>query len=429
MLHSDGESILSTSLSDEAATTAAIGAFVRDGLPTNLIQPLEIREDVKNIAIDRIHFSPKRPVQLQLTVHGISGWMQSLIAEWVGASADAYAQAELKSLRKSRRAQITRKDTESIVSLPEQGLVLRHPGLDSKLPGLRLLHNPEEAAELLKPFVKIDGDNVTVELVAHRLGKRAVLRITTAENKLFYVRLRGISSQSGSVSFANHQDLYDKLKNEATVSIPEPLGYTHDLGAAVFGELKGMPIDYTSLEAPTQCRMISRAILELQSIQCNSLATHTGVNEYKILLQLYARVRQYFPDLASTIKAPMDWVGEQLQQSSNTPSVLTHRDLHQKQILMTSTKVGVLDFDTVCLAHPALDLGNLQAHIYLEGRRAGFDSTSLEAALSNELVGISEAELSPWRCSALLRLAMIYAFTHEEKNTIDALVQEASTCL
>ena len=408
--------------------TAVIRALLRDGLPSSTVSSIALHKDVRHVAVERLHYSTKRPIQLQLTLHGLSGWKQSLIAEWLGPKADEHAQLERQSLRKSRRAQLSRDDTDSIISLPEWGLVLRRPGLDSKLPGLRLLHHPEEAAVLLKTFAKTEEDKVKVELVAHRLGKRAVLRITTIENAVYYIRLRGISSQSGSVSYSRHQALYNQAKARTAIAIPKPLGYCPELGAAVFGELEGTPAEYWGAAAPAQCQMISQALRGLQSIQCSSMPQHTAEDEYAILLQLYDRTQRYFPEVALTIKEPMKWVGIRLRQSSNTPGVLAHRDLHQKQLLISETSVGILDFDTVCLAHPALDVGNLQAHVYFESQREGFESAPLEAALSAEIQNSSASEIAVWRCSALLRLAMIYAFSHEAKTTINSLTQEASSC-
>lgn len=422
------ESSMCQSHTNVTSEIAGIRALLHDGLPMSAVSSFALHEDVCAVAIERFHFSAKRPIQLQFRLHGTSGWQRSLIAEWLGSEAEAYAQRERRSLRKSRRAQLSRDDTNSIIVLPEWGLVVRRPGLDSKLPGLRLLHHPDEAAGLLNSLDNTIGDKVRVELVAHRLGKRAVLRITTAENAAYYVRLRGISSQSGSVSYSRHQALFNDAQSQTEIAIPEPLGYSSDLGAAVFSELEGAPAEYCGTAAPLQCRMISQALYALQSIDCTSLPKHTAEDEFAILSQLYSRTQRYFPELALILREPMDWVGVRLRQSRDTPYVLAHRDLHQQQLLMTKSCVGILDFDTVCRAHPAVDLGNLQAHVYLESQREGFESAPLESTLSCALPDISASDISLWRCSALLRLAMIYAFTHEAKTTVNALIEEASSC-
>lgn len=414
-----------TTASDE---TAVVRTLLRESLPTSALSSFAPNRNISHVAIDRVHFSAKRPIQLQLTLHDVSGWHQQLIAEWLGSEADAHAQRERQSLRKSRRAQLSRDDRNSIIVLPEWGLVVRRPGLDSKLPGLRLLHHPDEAAGLLKSLKKTKEDKVRVELVAHRLGKRAVLRITTVENDAYYVRLRGINSSSGRIAYKRHQELFTRAEYLTAIAIPEPLHFESGLGAAVFGSLQGTPPEYAGYADLSQCHRVSEALHALQSIDGTTFSRHTAEDEYAILLQLFDRTKYYFPKVAELLKEPMQRVGIGLRSSDEGPCVVAHRDIHQKQLLMSASSVGILDFDTVCCAHPALDLGNFQAHVYLESQRMGFDSAPLEAALSNKLPNISISELSVWRCSALLRLAMIYTFTQEEKTAVSSLIKEASTC-
>ena len=93
-----------------------------------------------------------------------------------------------------------------------------------------------------------------------------------------------------------------------------------------------------------------------------------------------------------------------------------HRDLHEKQILVTARGAGFLDFDTLSLADPALDAGNLLAHLFF----AGVD----ENPLARELAG---ANVALWRRATLLRLAMIYAFTTTPHATIRRLLNEAAS--
>jgi aminoglycoside phosphotransferase (APT) family kinase protein len=45
-----------------------------------------------------------------------------------------------------------------------------------------------------------------------------------------------------------------------------------------------------------------------------------------------------------------------------------HRDLHDKQLILDETGVGLIDFDLAALGDPSLDLANLVVH--LQGREA-----------------------------------------------------------
>ena len=139
---------------------------------------------VRRLTVERVHFPGTKPVQLQIRALDAEGHSQMLLGEWVGPQASDLALAEAARLAKPRRGQGT--PGPAVVADPAQGLVLRRPGVDAKLPGLRLLHDPVFAADRF-------GAKAVVTLVAHRLGKRAVLRISGPEGVRF-ARLRPVTA-------------------------------------------------------------------------------------------------------------------------------------------------------------------------------------------------------------------------------------------
>lgn len=109
---------------------------------------------------------------------------------------------------------------------------------------------------------------------------------------------------------------------------------------------------------------------------------------------------------------------------------LGHRDLHDKQVLVTSfpepgarelasaasgRRAGLIDSDTLALADPALDLGNLLAHVRLREVQGLLDpvrvghAEQLIGAVADELEVPDEA-LDAWCEAASLRLSCVYAF-------------------
>ena len=85
-----------------------------------------------------------------------------------------------------------------------------------------------------------------------------------------------------------------------------------------------------------------------------------------------------------------------------------------KQILIADGVAGLLDFDTLCLSDPALDGGNLMAHLFMAGRDEGPLRTLLDCP-----------GLGLWRRAALIRLAMICAFKSTPDSALDRLIAEA----
>ena len=70
-----------------------------------------------------------------------------VLAELVGSRAEAHAATETARLSKSRRGQVAKGEASALLADPDLGLVFRRTGLDAELPGLKLLHDPDLAAE------------------------------------------------------------------------------------------------------------------------------------------------------------------------------------------------------------------------------------------------------------------------------------------
>lgn len=96
------------------------------------------------------------------------------------------------------------------------------------------------------------------------------------------------------------------------------------------------------------------------------------------------------------------------------PSLL-HRDLHDKQLLVDDGRVGMLDVDTLGVGDPALDLGNLLAHLDLRVRQ-GWTSAEVAAEVAGEALdgyapdARTRAATAGYRALTRARLRALYAF-------------------
>ena len=96
------------------------------------------------------------------------------------------------------------------------------------------------------------------------------------------------------------------------------------------------------------------------------------------------------------------------------PSLL-HRDLHDKQLLVDGASIGMLDVDTLGLGDPALDLGNLLAHLDLRVRQGWTQRETAAAVEQGVLDGYvpddrTRAATAGYRALAAARLEALYAF-------------------
>lgn len=372
-----------------------------------------------NVEVVRVHFPATKPMQMMLRAEGDTG---ILIGEWVGPSAAARAQAESARLAKPRRGQSVAGDGAAIVADPCSGLVLRRPGFDAKLPGLRLLHDPAWAAEQLG-MAGLDPAS-DVQLVSHRLGKRAVLRIT-GRTGTQYARLRPVTSGSGEAAYQRHVALWSALDATPGLTAPRPLGFVTEWGLALFSALPGAPPVFRGVPGYRATRAVMAALQVLQGLAIDT-DQHSAADELAILDAWADRTKSVFPEVARRLRDPLARLAEDLLELKTLDPVLCHRDLHEGQILLDDTGVGLLDFDTLRLGDPALDVGNLQAHLVLSGLIGGRSTRAFLTAMNTAVPHLSLKRIAIWRKAALLRLAMIYAFSSTPTQVISALIDEAA---
>lgn len=107
---------------------------------------------------------------------------------------------------------------------------------------------------------------------------------------------------------------------------------------------------------------------------------------------------------------------------------LCHRDLHDKQILLDGERGGLIDLDLAAVGHPALDAGNILAHLRLRALKgARIPWRDIAAAIVDNATPTRDNRhaLRVWTASALMRLTLIYARRRRPPELLAAL--EAST--
>ena len=117
---------------------------------------------------------------------------------------------------------------------------------------------------------------------------------------------------------------------------------------------------------------------------------------------------------------------------------LAHRDLHDRQFIISGKAVSLLDVDLLCSADAALDAGNLLAHMklrVLQNRQRS--SHSAESACRQAfLINLGRQHepdftqrLQFYQASTCYRLALLYALRPRWVHLTDALVNEGRRCI
>jgi aminoglycoside phosphotransferase (APT) family kinase protein len=132
----------------------------------------------------------------------------------------------------------------------------------------------------------------------------------------------------------------------------------------------------------------------------------------------------------SDLSRLVERVAAPLRAMPARPPVPCHRDLHDKQVIAhPAGAVGLLDLDTLCVADPALDLGNLLAHLHLRALQ-GHCAPGTAARCADALLGAMSLPIGPavdaYRAAALLRLAAVYTFRPGPPGLPDRLAETAA---
>ena len=75
------------------------------------------------------------------------------------------------------------------------------------------------------------------------------------------------------------------------------------------------------------------------------------------------------PAVAGTLRGHLEALRGRALDAPGPP-VVAHGDFYPSQVLFDGPTTGLVDFDTVCLAEPALDLGQFTGHLAVAVRKA-----------------------------------------------------------
>jgi ABC-type multidrug transport system fused ATPase/permease subunit len=278
-------------------------------------------------------------------------------------------------------------------------LVLHAFPLDPALPGLVPATDPAELLELLGPRLTSAVPGLLLQgcrIEPVRYGRdSAVLRYELAWR--IQSNLRGLKQVMygkvyadqrgrlvGPAVTALRQDRPNGSGPSLPFQVPRFQAYLPDVGLALLEAAVGSPLlpDLirarwgvaagptngipTVEEAVAACARIAAA-LHRSSIPVGAPRTLAGeTDDVRTAVDALATMA---PALAASLHRNLATVGGSALDAPG-PVGVAHGDFHPSQVLFDGPTTRLVDFDTVCLAEPALDLGQFTAHLAVAVRTA-----------------------------------------------------------
>lgn len=314
---------------------------------------------------------------------------ERVIGQWVADPAEA-----------ERVARATARVAPDLVERRGAHLVVHHGGADRRLAPLAQL---------------VDAG---AELVVHRPERRAVVRTEPTPCGSVWSKV---------VRPGRTADLVRRTRAAAAVpglSAPDVTSWDEESGTIRLTTLPGTPLHDLLPEtvAPQTAQGVGRAVRTLHEAAAAApvgTASHDLASEVDVTRGLLGLARTHAAlgaREAAVVEREIAAAAARVVDAGR-PAVpaLLHRDLHDKQLLVDGDAVGMLDVDTLALGDPALDLGNLLAHLdlrVLQGRTSASTATSVEEGV---LAGYGPdartlAAARGYRALTTARLRALYAF-------------------
>jgi hypothetical protein len=295
----------------------------------------------------------------------------------------------------------------SVGLLPELRATASVYPIDAGLPTLLEATDAGRAGELLAGA--LGRPPAHLHVVAHRYSRsdRAMLRYADAGHTVAYGKVaadgRGMGADAALAAVGR---ALAHPPADLGFDVPRPLGYTAPLHLQLLGVVPGAPVLSDLLRArarggPAPASGLIDAVAGCARVAATLHRLDLRVGGRRPMGDEVARLRADIgtlaavaPGLAARLGRGLARAEVELAAGAPEPPRPCHGDLKHNQILFDGRRWALVDFDTACLAEPALDLGHFLAYLRLKADGAG--PPGLAAALGDAfLEAYTEAAACP----------------------------------
>ena len=227
------------------------------------------------------------------------------------------------------------------------------------------LLSPADVAAVVGAQLGLDCRPVRV--LGERTGRCRVVQLSTSDGHL----LVGKSAVDGQGRHAAAAAAALGAQDLLPLAVPRPLGYLARHRVLVQESVSGT---VPSERDPGRFEQVGAALARLHASSV-VLGPPTSVADHlRDLVRPHpAALARAFPALSGQIHVLLD--GLLAMPACGTAPI--HRDLHPRQLLLTGSRVWLLDWDLAAQGDPALDVGNLCGYL-----RARWPAAAADAAVA-----------------------------------------------
>jgi aminoglycoside phosphotransferase (APT) family kinase protein len=233
---------------------------------------------------------------------------------------------------------------------------------DPLLPALAGVTYPDRVTESLAAL-GIAVTSPTLSVAAYRPGKRAVIRLDSAETTLF---LKVIRPDRVAPIVAQHDAFLAR-----GLPVPRVLASRPD-GLLVLERVPGVPAGQRVADLADDPRFVQQ-IVELGRLTAGVHITTRAQSDALDHADWHrGTLSSALPDRAAEIGALYAEIDRRRTMWAGDPLSVIHGDLHLEQLFVHPAEpwrvTGLLDIDTAGLGHPARDAAALVAHLVVTGQ-------------------------------------------------------------
>ena len=287
--------------------------------------------------------------------------------------------------------------------------------IDGELPALVPATDPQRMVELFRETLPeaaentFDVERCKVELIDYARRNRSVLRYSIdgkqpgsarAERRFVYGKV--FNDQAGALAqpvTAALRESVRTVRGGAQFAVPRALAWRPDMQLSLLEAIPGKPLISDQLKARLRGKPLPQGMLSLEEMiaVCAQIAVTMHTSNIKLgrrrtldeelatLRSGVADMQRYSPDLAVRLSGWLDQLSAYAEQSDALPIGFCHGDFTYTQVIFEGTQSGLVDFDSVCQAEAALDLGHFLAYLRVAGAKAQQLASGAPSTLVNDL--------------------------------------------